>query len=120
MYVCMCVCSLSAAVIESHTLRRYFLCRMRALSTDINMCSREIAEAVWMPIDDFLSPSTYILNRVALCLALGRPLPEEYVRDGITDEVPVECGLVERTMTSLVQPDKSFKVYHAASAILLK
>ena len=101
---------------------RYFLCRMKALTTDIKPCSREISEAVWMPIDEFLSPSIYVLNRVGLCLALGRPLPKDYtgsefwsIADARSHSMTPDqraTSFAEVEMMSIVNPTKSFKIYH--------
>lgn len=49
----------------------YFICRMRALSTDIRIDPREISEATWMKPDDFLAQSQHELSRLAVKLAVA-------------------------------------------------
>ncbi|MBC8452450.1 MAG: NUDIX domain-containing protein [Spirochaetes bacterium] len=42
----------------------YFVCRLKPLSFEISMDPKEISEAVWMPVDEYLSqPDTHPFNR---------------------------------------------------------
>jgi hypothetical protein len=84
---------------------------MKALSTQIQQDTKEIAAAVWMPIEEFLTPKVYILSRVALCLALGRPLPAEYTVPSANPSHPSSC-MVEAELTSILNPAHTFKLYH--------
>ena len=100
----------------------YFLCRLKALSTELKPCPREIAEAVWMPIQEFLSAPAEvgILNRVAVCLAAGLPLPADYKPQPLQDATPEQTAgaIAEHEMGSLLYKSKMFKVYHAATPVV--
>ena len=53
----------------------YFVCRLSALSTEITMQEEEIAECLWMPLDDFLSEDSgiHVFNRSIVRAALEHP-----------------------------------------------
>ena len=53
----------------------YFVCRLAALSTEITMQEEEIAECLWMPTADFLSPESgiHIFNQTIVRAALEHP-----------------------------------------------
>jgi len=51
----------------------YFVCRLKPVSFDITPDPREIAEALWMPVDDYLThPDTHPFNRKIVRAALDR------------------------------------------------
>ncbi|MDC7236105.1 MAG: NUDIX domain-containing protein, partial [Spirochaetales bacterium] len=50
----------------------YFVCRLKPLSHDITMDPTEIAEALWMPLDEYLNhPDTHPFNRKIVETALS-------------------------------------------------
>ena len=53
----------------------YFVCRLSALSTEITMQEEEIAECLWMPLDDFLSEESgiHVFNQSIVRAALEHP-----------------------------------------------
>ncbi len=53
----------------------YFVCRLSALSTEITMQEEEIAECLWMPVDEFLSEKSGIhaFNKSIVRAALDNP-----------------------------------------------
>ena len=107
-----CVFDFEVTHYSCRTRRSYFLCKLTPVSTAITPCAREIAEAVWMPVDEFLSPAVTLINRVALCVALGRPLPADYPKSPLGD-----TGVIQEVdMTSVLNPAQTYKVYYAAEA----
>ncbi len=52
----------------------YFICRLKPLSHEIIMDTSEISEALWMPVEQFLShPDTHPFNRKIVTTALKEP-----------------------------------------------
>ena len=53
----------------------YFVCRLSALSTEITMQEEEIAECLWMPVDEFLSERSgiHLFNKSIVRAALDNP-----------------------------------------------
>ena len=96
---------------------------MRALTASITPCPRELDEAVWMPVDQFLDPKGNILNRVPLCLALGRPLPDDYkpavnaAKSGADGDGWHPWHWSEVAMPSRVNPSKVLRVYHGTAPV---
>ncbi len=59
----------------------YFVCRLKPLNHDITADPREISEARWMPLDDFLSdPDTHPFNRrIVSAAAAGSGLTRQEI-----------------------------------------
>lgn len=52
----------------------YFVCRLRALSSEISMQSEEIEECLWLPVDQYLeSDETSVFNKNIVQAALDSP-----------------------------------------------
>ena len=66
----------------------YFVCRLSALSTEITRQEEEIAECLWMPVDEFLAEDSGIhgFNRSIVRAALENPGMAPSEMEGYGDE----------------------------------
>lgn len=75
-----------------------------------------------MPIQEFLTAGAgfHVLNRVALCLAAGLPLPADYKPQPLQDATPEQTAsaISEQEMSFPLGKAKPFKVYHAATPVV--
>ena len=52
----------------------YFVCRLSPLSTDISMQAEEIAECLWMPVEEYLNTENVApFNKEIVRASLGNP-----------------------------------------------
>ncbi len=69
----------------------YFVCRLSPLSRDITMQEEEIAECLWMPVDQFLDdPGISPFNKTIVRAALDSPGIEPAFVDGYGDPARFE------------------------------
>lgn len=66
----------------------YFVCRLKPLSKEIHIDTREIDKAIWMPVEDYLNdPDTHIFNKKIVETALnGEGLKRESIPGYRSDE----------------------------------
>lgn len=110
----------------------YFICRMRALSSDITLDPREISDAAWMAPDEFLAQSQHELSRLAVKLAVAATAASRQggqlgatsasgsglsVTDGSAAAAALPAGLQEIIETRVGFSGKITRAYHPAGAV---
>jgi mutator protein MutT len=69
----------------------YFVCRLKPTNHEIDMQDEEIAECVWMPVDEYLSTETVsIFNKEIVRAAIETPGFVPIALDGYRDPTQVE------------------------------
>lgn len=84
----------------------YFVCRLSALSSEITMQEEEIAECLWMPLDEFLSEDSGIhtFNQTIVRAALEHPGMEPAEMAGYGDRERFEFFMPARANKNKERP----------------
>ncbi len=76
----------------------YFVCRLSPLSREISMQTDEIAECLWMPVEQFLSdPEIHAFNKGIVKAALDSPGLAPALIDGFPDDGKREFFMPQST-----------------------
>lgn len=101
----------------------YFVCRCEPVSTDITHCPREIAEAKWMPVDEYIH-STSQMNAAIARMVVGALRYEcEQDEDMHSDPpsynsgVALSCDVSTSQMDSVYVKDRIVNLHLPAAAM---
>ncbi|EGD80949.1 nudix-type domain-containing protein 6 [Salpingoeca rosetta] len=90
----------------------YIVCRCTPVTTDIEACPTEIAEARWMPIHDYAAQTTDMNARIARMVAAEAEQQPQPFHPATT----LACDMTMRTLPSVVHKNRLFDLYLPAAA----
>lgn len=82
----------------------YVVCRCEPETTEINICNHEVAEAIWLPIEEYAKQTSQM--NAAIALMVKRAMEGQ---DSTSS--PLACDITATAMASVVNPSRSTQIY---------